>query len=128
MKVHRLVVTGLACAIAQAAAGSSIDATQLAGITAAVEACEKVDKGVGARVEEAGESLLRGTSRETQATLRKASDYRSAYSQYVQAFGSLGRDALVRLCADAAARPSQLPRAGEATKGDKWNPGRDRSH
>ena len=103
MKVRQWMATVLACAVAQtAAAGTLVDAVQLAGVAAAMEACARVDKRVGARVEEAAESLLRAVSETARTTLRHSADYRSAYSQYVQVFGSLAPDDLARLCADAA--------------------------
>jgi hypothetical protein len=77
----------------------------LAGVTAAVETCEKLDRRVGARVEQGAEILLRGVSEKTLASLRNSAEYRSAYSQYVQLFASIDAGDLARLCAGAAAYP-----------------------
>jgi hypothetical protein len=77
----------------------------LAGIKAAVETCEKLDRRVGARVEQAAEILLRGVSEKNQASLQRSADFQAAYSQYTQLFASMGTGELAVLCAESAAKP-----------------------
>ncbi|TMH72340.1 MAG: hypothetical protein E6H52_18485 [Betaproteobacteria bacterium] len=108
MKVGAVVVFGFAWAAVQLAhAAGSVSAVQLAGITAAVEACTQLDQQVGAKVKTQAGGMLAGLSDKTLAGLRQGAGYNAAYSQYVSSFASLDKSQLAQLC---TAAETNLPR------------------
>jgi hypothetical protein len=93
MRTRRVALVLFVCAFSQLArAGEPVTPSQLAMLTVAAEACERI--GQKGAFEKKVEQLLKDTPESTVAELRESAHYKAAYAVHTTVIGSLSEDQL----------------------------------